>query len=172
MQNRKQHSRKQIFCEESARICGIHVHQFSAMFIWNNTSQPLSITRTLIPSSSGFSPKADAFSKHDYVFKMVNACTCPSRGLSVTGTGIKIPHSPLLFWCYFWISGSFPFMLYHCFVLWLNVGRNYQQVNEMNENLGSLCHGCYKAVKRGREEWRRGGGQREEGNTTLLPFVF
>lgn len=81
MQNRKQHSRKQLFCEENASVYGIHVHQFSAMFIWNNTSQLLSITTIFIPSSSGFPSKVDAFSERGFFFKMGNACISPAIGV-------------------------------------------------------------------------------------------
>lgn len=89
MQNRKRHSRKQLFCEENASVYGIHVHQFSAMFTWNNTSQLLSFTTKLNPSCSGFPSKVDAFSKHDYFFKMVNACICPAIGFCQSAVRYK-----------------------------------------------------------------------------------
>lgn len=66
--HRKRRSRKQLFCEENAGVCGIPVPQFSAMFMWNNTSHLLSVTKIFLPSSSGFPSKVDAFSKRHFCF--------------------------------------------------------------------------------------------------------
>lgn len=80
MQNIKRQRGKQLFCEENASVYGIPVHQFSAMFSWNNTSHHLSITTILIPSKSEFPSKTNTFSKHDCFFRMVNACIWPAIG--------------------------------------------------------------------------------------------
>lgn len=81
MPNRKWHSRKPLFCGENASVYEIHVHQFLATFIWNNTSHLLSITTILIPPNSGFPSKVDAFSKCHFFFQMVHVFVCPAIGV-------------------------------------------------------------------------------------------